>query len=56
MQFQQYLTSQTQDVNWTHIRRSEDVSDVFWTSYVLSVYVLCLRGDFRKVQREKMFR
>ena len=34
----------TQDVNWTYIRRSEDVLDVFWTSYVRSVYVLGLRG------------
>ena len=31
----------TQDVNWTYIRRSEDVKDVFWTSYIRSVYVLC---------------
>ena len=23
---------------------SEDVQDVFWTSYVRSIYVLCLRG------------
>ena len=34
----------THDVNWTYIRRSEDVQYVFWTSYVRSVYVLCLRG------------
>ena len=34
----------TQDVNWTYIRRLEDVQDVFWTSHVRSVYVLCLRG------------
>ena len=27
-----------------YIRRSEDVLDVFWTSYVRSIYVLCLRG------------
>ena len=26
-----------------YIRRSEDVLDVFWTSYVRSIYVLCLR-------------
>ena len=25
-----------------YIRRSEDVQDVFWTSYVRSVYVLCV--------------
>ena len=33
---------------WTHKRRSEDVNevlDVFWTSYVRSVYVMCLRGS-----------
>ena len=34
---------QTQGVNWTYIRRSEDVQDVFWTSCVRSIYVLCLR-------------
>ena len=34
-------TPWTQDVNWTYIRRSEDVQDVFWTSYVRSIYVLC---------------
>ena len=33
-----------QDVNWTYIRRSEDVLDLFWTSYVRSIYVLCLLG------------
>ena len=38
------LPTHTQDVNWTYIRRSEDVLDVFWTSYVRSIYVLCLRG------------
>ena len=37
-------TPQTQDVNWMYIRRLEDVQDVFWTSYVSSIYVLCLRG------------
>ena len=32
------------DVNWTYIRRSEAVQDVFWTSYVRWIYVLCLLG------------
>ena len=36
---------QTQDVNWTYVKRSDDVQDVFRTSYVLSIYVLCLRGS-----------
>ena len=27
-----------------YIRRSEDVHDIFWTSYVRSIYVLCLRA------------
>ena len=31
----------TQDVNWTYIKRSEDVLDAFWTFYVRSIYVLC---------------
>ena len=39
---QQYCSTWTQDVNWTYERRSEDVLDVFWTSYAHSIYVLCL--------------
>ena len=39
-----FTTQKTQDVNWTYIRRSEDVLVVFWTSYVRSIYVLCLLG------------
>ena len=38
-------TPWTQDVNWTYIRRSEDVLDVSWKSYVCSIYVLCLLGS-----------
>ena len=38
-------TSQPQDVNWTYIKRSEDVHDVFWTFYARSIYVLCLWGS-----------
>ena len=38
-------TPLTQDVNWMHIRRSEDIQNVFWTSYVRSIYTLCLRGS-----------
>ena len=37
-----FLCQWTQDLNWTYIRRSEDVLGVFWTSYVRSIYVLCL--------------
>ena len=33
-----------------HIRRSEDVQYVFWTSYVRSVYVLCPEGQLLHVQ------
>ena len=36
--------TQSQDINWTNIRRSKDVQNVFWTSYIRSTYVLCLRG------------
>ena len=32
--------SHIEDVNLTYIRRSEDVQDVSWTSYVRSIYVL----------------
>ena len=38
------ISPQTQGVNWAYIRRSEDVQDVFWMSYVRSIYVLCLRA------------
>ena len=40
---QKHISPKTQDVNWTYIRRSENVQDVIWTSYVRSIYVLCLR-------------
>ena len=39
------VTPQTQDGNWTYVQ------DVFWTSYVRSIYVLCLRG--RSIQQRK---
>ena len=29
---QRSMTPHTQDVNWTYIRPSEDVQDIFWTS------------------------
>ena len=46
-----------QDVIWMYIRRSEDVLDVLWMSYVLlfyalcsgCVYLLCNMYDFVKV-------
>ena len=38
-------TQLTKDANWTYIGRSEDVQDVFRTSYVRSIYVLCLLGS-----------
>lgn len=31
----------TQNVNWTSMRHSEDIKDVFWTPYARSVYLLC---------------
>ena len=45
-EFFTFVSPLTQDVNWTYIRRLEDVLDVFWRSYVCSIYVLCLRGCF----------
>ena len=42
----QRYTYWTQDVNWTYIRRSEDVVNAFWTSYIRSIYVLCLGRCF----------
>ena len=40
-------TSWTQDTNWTYIRHSEHIKDVFWTSFVRSIYVLCLMDRLR---------
>ena len=31
----------TNDIYWTHIRRSKDVLEVFWTPYVRWTYVEC---------------
>ena len=42
----QRYTYWTQDVNWTYIRRSGDVVNAFWTSYIRSIYVLCLGRCF----------
>ena len=39
----------TQDVNWTYIRHSEDVQDIFWTSYVRSIDVQYLLGIVTKL-------
>ena len=35
-----FLYPWIQDVSWTHTRRSEDLLELFWTSYVRSIYVL----------------
>ena len=34
------ITTLTKDVKWTHIGRLDEVQDVFWASYVPSIYVL----------------
>ena len=34
-------TPRIKNVNWTYTKRSENVLDVFWKSYVRSIYVLC---------------
>lgn len=54
------FTPWTQDVNWTmklywtHVRRSEEVADVFGTPYVHSTYVLCSRGNqYQKIRKRK---
>ena len=44
--FKIYKPPWTQDVNWTYIRRSEDIQDVLWLSYVRSIYLLCPGGVF----------
>ena len=48
------LTPQTQDVNWTYIRRSEDVLDVFWTSYVRQ-FTSCVHGEIRYLSQNLLF-
>ena len=35
-----YTSPWTQDVRWTYVRRSEDILEIFWTSYISSVEVL----------------
>ena len=37
----------TQVLNWTFIRVSGDVPDVFWTPYVRSICVLCPGGSWK---------
>ena len=34
------ITPWTKEVNWTYV----DVLDIFWTTYVSSIYVLCVGG------------
>lgn len=40
----QLITLWTQNVNWANTRRSEDVSDAFWTFHACSIYVLLPRA------------
>ena len=37
----------TQEVNWTYMRRSEDLQSVFWTSYVRLIYIMCPGGQVK---------
>ena len=39
------VTPWLQDVNGAYIRHSEDVLEVLLTSYIRSIYVLCLQGS-----------
>ena len=43
--FTRYITRWRQDVNWTYIRRSEDILDIFWMPYIRSICVLCPGGN-----------
>ena len=49
-----HYTQYTQGINWTYLGGSEDVLDVFWTSYVRSFYVLCLQGKDRNEEHTEM--
>ena len=45
-----------QEVNWTYIRCSEDVLDIFQTSYIRQIYVLCSGSKFLRLQTyQKIF-
>ena len=35
--------------NWTYIRRSEDVQEVFWMFCVCSIFVQCLGGNIKVI-------
>ena len=39
-------TPWTQNVKWMYMRRSEDVQDVFWMSYLPSIYVVYLGVNY----------
>ena len=43
-----FCTPSTQDINWTYLRRSEDVQNVFWTSYARSIYVLYPEDSYQQ--------
>ena len=45
------LLPRRHDVNWTYIRRSEEVLHVFWTSYVRSIYVRRGKYDQQFLQK-----
>ena len=43
----------TQDLNWTYIRRSEDLLNILCTYYVRSIYVLCSGGSLQTLAFKK---
>ena len=45
------LLPRRHDVNWTYIRRSEEVLHVFWTSYVRSIYIRRGKYDQQFLQK-----
>ena len=46
----------TEVLNWMYIRRSEDVSDVFWTSNLRLVYILCSEDALRNSRRNYAYK
>ena len=58
------FTPWTQDANWMYIRRSEDVLNVFLTSYVRSICVFCsgatcitfIQSHFKNSHSKKIWR
>lgn len=48
------LTPCAQNITWTYLRHSEGVLNVFWTSFVRWIYVLCPGGKHLFFQKKSL--